>query len=232
VRCNGRGRMRDVRRCRSPVVSSSRTRTALLLLYKMPRLSTRYYNQDLCQRRLHSRSFGSFFATIERPYTPFVFFFRYIKTAPMLLGGWLQLRPFSGLPSSAGELLHIPGTVPTFMVTFRLFSAGNSLLLSLSHPCAPLNTVSVHSASPVLLTSSGPLAGFDGESQRHSADKRRVRPLERNCWAAGPTVAASLSDPLPLSFGSSHSFDKSKAFSGCPKGTMCAPDLCLSASLL
>jgi len=60
------------------------------------------------------------------------------------------------------------------MATFRLFSADNSLPVSVSHPCAPLNTVSVHSASPVLLTSSGPLACLMGVAAALCA-----RPLER-----------------------------------------------------
>jgi len=71
----------------------------------------------------------------------------------------LRRHPFSGLSTSAGELLHTPKQIPTFMATDLLSSADNTLcgVCVLAQESDTLHELSVHSASPVLLTSSGPL---------------------------------------------------------------------------
>jgi hypothetical protein len=40
---------------------------------------------------------------------------------------WLGRHPFSELPASAGESLHTPQRIPTFMATVLLSLAGNVL---------------------------------------------------------------------------------------------------------
>lgn len=69
----------------------------------------------------------------------------------------LERHSFSELLASAGELLHTPMRISTFMTTDPLFSASSILKRgSLSEHLDIPGTFSEHPASPVLLTSKGP----------------------------------------------------------------------------
>jgi len=69
----------------------------------------------------------------------------------------LERHSFSELLASAGELLHTPMRVSTFMTTDLLSSASSILKRgSLSEHLDIPGTFSEHPASPVLLTSEGP----------------------------------------------------------------------------
>jgi len=70
---------------------------------------------------------------------------------------WLRRHPFSGPPASAGELLHTPQRIPTFMATALLSIASDTLCgFWVSQYSGTLTILSDHPASPVLLTSIGP----------------------------------------------------------------------------
>jgi len=70
------------------------------------------------------------------------------------IGCRLERYPFSGLVYSAGELLHTPERIPTSMTTVLLFIWTNTLCGVYINT---LTQLSVHPASPVLLTKNGPL---------------------------------------------------------------------------
>jgi len=70
---------------------------------------------------------------------------------------WIGRRQFSGQRASAGELLHTPQRVPTFMATALLSLARHTVCgISVSQLQGTLSAFSVHPASPVLLTRYGP----------------------------------------------------------------------------
>jgi len=64
-----------------------------------------------------------------------------------------QRHQFSGQCTSAGELLHTPQRIPTFMATVRLSIAHHTVCgVWMSLQLGTLSQRSVHPASPVLLT--------------------------------------------------------------------------------
>ena len=76
----------------------------------------RYFHQDLHQGRVHHASQRGFGPTPAPSYSwPCL-----VRGPGRRMRGPLQRHPFSGLQSSAGELLHTPWRVPTSMATVLL----------------------------------------------------------------------------------------------------------------
>ena len=74
------------------------------------------------------------------------------------VGRRLERHPFSGPVHSAGELLHTPWRIPTSMATVLLSIWTDTFCgVSMSRPSGTVTRLSVHPASPVLLTKNGPL---------------------------------------------------------------------------
>jgi len=93
------------------------------------RLNTCYCNQDLLHGPLFPPSRGRVNAG---PCVPLRAVALHISGPPQHAAiqshrGWLGHHPFWELPPSAGELLHIPQRIPTFMATVLLSLAGSIL---------------------------------------------------------------------------------------------------------
>jgi len=122
----------------------------------------------------------------------------------------LERHSFSELLALAGELLHTPMRISTFMTTDPLSSASSILKRgSLSEHLDIPGTFSEHPASPVLLTSKGPqktqatlrfgrifsprsrkLANLAGRSARRSGAPLAARnPGSASCTASGKGIA-------------------------------------------
>jgi len=110
----------------------------------------------------------------------------------MHYAGWLRRHPFSEPFTSAGELLHTPQRIPTFMATVRLSRANNILSgFLVSQHSDTLTALSDHPASPVLLTSNSPRGAWHSIAclcgnfpcsrlASHEAAGHRVVPLQFN----------------------------------------------------